>query len=166
MINQSPALVARNQRMWVARANGVPVAQLAAEHGLSQSQVYKIIKEVAATIPPEVVDEARKRVNTLLDRLLQQGMEIASMEPPEAYAANGKPLGHRDYSQILAAHDRVLKTVTLQAKLLGLEAPTTTRTLVSAEHSAEQAQAAAQKQAEAVLAGRYGLLTGGLNEVA
>ena len=129
MINMRPDVADRNQQIWMLRFSGVPVVEIAAGYGLSPKQIYRICDQVAAEIPEGTREGGRKRQAAFYDQLLRQQMEIANLPAKPSYAPNGRELVDRDgepirdHSEILAAHDRALKTAALRAKLFGLDAP-------------------------------------------
>lgn len=163
MINMRPDVEDRNQQIWMLRYSGVPVVEIAAGYGLSPKQIYRICDQVAAEIPEETRDGGRKRQAAFYDQLLRQQMEIASQPPKPSYAPNGKELVDRngepirDHSEILAAHDRALKTAALRAKLFGLDVPAQQQYSVTVAH---EVQLAAQRDADLV-GRRFASLTAG-----
>jgi hypothetical protein len=163
MINMRPDVEDRNQQIWMLRFSGVPVVEIAAGYGLSPKQIYRICDQVAAEIPEETREGGRKRQAAFYDQLLRQQMEIANQPAKPSYAPNGRELVDRngepirDHSEILAAHDRALKTAALGAKLFGLDAPTQQQYSVTMTH---EVQLAAQREA-ALVDGRFASLTAG-----
>jgi hypothetical protein len=153
MINMRPDVEDRNQQIWMLRFSGVPVVEIAAGYGLSPKQIYRICDQVAAEIPEETREGGRKRQAAFYDQLLRQQMEIANRPAKPSYAANGRELVDRDgepirdHSEILAAHDRALKTAALRAKLFGLDAPTQQQHSVTVT---AEVQAATQRDAALV----------------
>ena len=129
IFSQAGQLEGRNGNIWLARASGASAAQIADEYGLSESRVYVIIKQVAASIPAGDRDELRKAAAEFYDRMRQDLLEIALADPKPSFAASGKELTDRngepipDNSERLAAYDRLLKLAAQYAKLVGIDAP-------------------------------------------
>jgi hypothetical protein len=128
---QDPTKLARNHEIWVAYARGTAVVDIAATYGLGRSQVYEILNQVKASIPPEDREQLVKMRRAFLDEMRATAAEIMRQDPAPAFAPNGKahvdpktgdPV--YDYGTRLAAIDRGIKLDERLAKLTGTDAPT------------------------------------------
>lgn len=120
-------LTGRNGQIWRDYCAGWTQERLAEEHGLSQARISNILAEVRASIPPEDLDEARRRTVDSLAELQSIAIEIARKPARQKYSA-GRPMVDADGNPILDEADRLaaIKTATMvterAAKLLGLDA--------------------------------------------
>jgi hypothetical protein len=132
---QSPEdsrLAGRNGAIWRAHISGATQEAIAAEHGIHQTRVSQIIREIRETLPPEERSHLVTRETEFLDHLRRIALDLVDRPPIPAYS-NGKPIlmppdpdgtqaVAEDHSGRLAAWDRALRAHERLSKLLGLDA--------------------------------------------
>jgi transposase len=129
-IMSEPTSRARTARrdfdIWQRYAAGDTQDDLAAEYGISQSQVSRIVTRMKDDVP---IDERRARQRRQLeelDHLRGQALELADADPIPAYS-NGRPIrmanGEQaeDHTGRVRAMDMVVKLQEREAKALGLD---------------------------------------------
>ena len=137
----------RNHAIWQANVNGLSQAQIAEQFGLSVSTIQVILKQVVNSIPEEERSHTAKLRRAYLDKVRRRALAIADLPPKKRYAPNGRELDGEDYSEVLAALDRVLKADERIARLTGTDNAIQHSVSVSAE--AQQAtREAADKAAQ------------------
>lgn len=120
-------LAGRNGLIWRAYVQGATQEAIAAEHGLTQSMVSRILTEIRASIPEEDRADLIRRETEFLDRMRCLALDLVDRPPIPAYS-NGRPIQMEDgtiaedHSGRLAAWDRALKAHERLSKLLGLDA--------------------------------------------
>ena len=138
----------RNQRIWLARAEGASPHHIAEAFGLHVNTVYNVLRQVAASMPDEERSQVAKMRGTYLDKVRKRAMEIASLPPKKSFAPNGKELDAEDHSEVLAALDRVLKADERLARLTGTDNAIQFSVGVSAEAQQATKDAAAKTLAQ------------------
>jgi hypothetical protein len=157
-------LEGRNGSIYRAYILGTTQEELAEKHGIDQTRVSQIIRQVVAGIPEEDLAERRKRSLDVLDVLGREMAELMDAPLPQAYS-NGRPMVNDDGTPIYdtsartAAVDRILKITERQAKLLGLDAAT--KVDVGVSEQAKEAAASAAADALAYLHGETDKTTEG-----
>ena len=128
-----PGFQERDHRIWMARAHGASLADIAAEYGLSTARISQVVKQVAAClIPDDDKPEIVKLALELYGKLRRDLVELVE-SPPPAFAPNGKELVDRDNMPVpdhklqVSAIETLLKTLAQYQKLLGLDAPAVTQ---------------------------------------
>lgn len=128
---QLDRLNGRNGEIWKAYCRGRTQEWIASQFALSQTRVSQIINEVRATIPDEAREDWRLIALETLSALHAKMVEIVYTPAPPKFQ-NGEILHDedgtvlRDYSDQLAAVDRVVKIQERAAKTLGTDAATKT----------------------------------------
>jgi hypothetical protein len=138
----------RDFRIWMARVEGSEPAEIAEKFGMSVWNVHNRLKLYAASIPNPERAVTEKMRRSVLDKAMTQAMKVLSQPPKKRYAPNGKQLDGEDYSEILAAVDRVAKLDERIARLTGTDNAIQHQVSVSAE-AAQAVQEAADKALEA-----------------
>lgn len=154
--NSRDRLEGRNGEIWRDYCAGATQEALAEEHGLSQTRVSAIIREVRASIPETDLDAARQEHTEFLQRMRLEAAQIAALPPSPAYS-NGRPVldenGRQvlDYAGKIRAMEAAVRVGERAAKLLGLDAP------AKVEHGlTDQAQQAAASAAADALSRLHG----------
>lgn len=142
--------VERGRRVWAMRVDGLNLAQIAEIENISVQRVSEVLKQVAATISPDELETLKKQRSDFIDMCKQIALEAAVQPPKPSFAPNGKALIHQgkailDYSEKLAALDRLIKLDERFARLTGTDNAVQHTVSVSAE-----AQQATQDAATSV----------------
>ena len=125
--NSQDRLEGRNGAIWKAYVSGATQEAIAAEHGISQAQVSRVLSEVRESIPPTERATAVLRELDFVDQMRRAALDVFDLPPKPAYSngrmmvdENGLPIP--DHSARLAAFDRAMKAHERLSKLLGLDA--------------------------------------------
>ncbi|GAB3115657.1 hypothetical protein GCM10027160_23320 [Streptomyces calidiresistens] len=147
--NKGPRLEGRNGEVWRRYLSGWTQERIAAEHGITQSRVSRIIAEVRESIPEEDRQAVATTVIERLDRVVAEATAILERDHPVVHQGrivhdiveyvrdedgnisigeDGNPLAAKvarlvDDSPKLQALDRILKADDARRRLLGLDAP-------------------------------------------
>lgn len=138
----------RNAQIIEAYARGRTIATLARDHGIAPQTISEIIQRHRAKQGPVDKGEEITRAAELLDRLIEEAMELVEMGgapvtagkdglvvvDPELKGPHGEPVFVRDFSGRLAAIDRVRSLQERKAKLLGLDSATKTEVSGSVDY--------------------------------
>jgi hypothetical protein len=154
--------VQRDQQIWMQRARGASLAELAAEHNISKARISQVCKQLAATIPADDVKHLKTVALEIHDKIRQDLFGLAEMPPAPSFAPNGKPHFDPkteepvyDYSLRLNAYGTLIKQMQLWQRLTGVDAPTQHAVV----ETSEAVQQATQKQADDV-SRKFGSLFG------
>ncbi|MDQ7910246.1 sigma factor-like helix-turn-helix DNA-binding protein [Phytohabitans sp. ZYX-F-186] len=126
--------VDRNQAIWAAYCQGATQAEIAAEHGVTQTRVSQIVKRMREAIPQETRQERAERELAFLDQLRREAMEVVHSKPSPVVAGKDGDIVRdpetnevvRDHAGRLAAMNQARLLSADVRKLLGLDAPTRT----------------------------------------
>lgn len=132
-------LLGRDGEIYQAYIRGRTQSSIAAEHGITQPRVSRIIKQAVKEAPEETKAEQRQKIADLMDHWQSELAKLADREPIPAYS-NGRPIvikeGDReaneddivaqDHSGRMKAMELGVKMMESKRKMLGLDAPAQT----------------------------------------
>ena len=142
-----PQLEARNHKIWMAVIEGATPYDVAQAFEMSVPNVYSILKQYAANIPAPERAVTEKMRHSVISKALRKAMTVLDQPPKKRYAPNGKQLEGEDYSEILAAIDRIAKLDERIARLTGTDNAIQHTVTVSAEAQQATQDAAAKELA-------------------
>lgn len=124
----------RDLEIWRAYCAGSPQDAIARRFGVSQPTVSRAIDRVRKSIPVEDRDALIRREIAFLEWMRTEMIKDFQAELPPAFDQKGNALEHpetgelvRDATNRYAAFDRALRAQAEFRKLLGLDAPTSSK---------------------------------------